>query len=139
MVIDQLSAVKSRAGWCCEHQIATSVLADVCLRLPLHALVASLPGRHSGRSITTPWWRGSDPCVRESVHAVLQKYVNRLGLEHGYSPHPMRATCITTALENGVKLDDRQRAVGHADPTTTQPYDRRRFLPAKSAALMVEY
>jgi site-specific recombinase XerD len=55
----------------------------------------------------------------------LQKYVNRLGIEHGYSPHPMRVTCITTALEHGVTLDDRQRVVGHAALSLTQRYDRR--------------
>jgi site-specific recombinase XerD len=51
----------------------------------------------------------------------------------------VRTTFTTTALENGAKLEDVQCTVGHADPSTTQLYDWRRFMPAKSAALMVEY
>jgi integrase/recombinase XerD len=41
--------------------------------------------------------------------------------------------------EHAAKLEDVQRAVGHSDPSTTQMYDRRRFLPTKWAALMVAY
>ena len=44
-----------------------------------------------------------------------------------------------TGSEHGAKLEDVQRTVGHADPSTTQLYDRRRFLPTKSAALVVQY
>ncbi|MBY0514375.1 MAG: tyrosine-type recombinase/integrase, partial [Gemmataceae bacterium] len=43
----------------------------------------------------------------------------------GYSAHSMRATFITTTLENGAKLEDVQKAAGHRDPSTTKLYDRR--------------
>jgi integrase/recombinase XerD len=43
----------------------------------------------------------------------------------GYSAHSMRATFITTALENGAQLEDVQKAAGHRDPGTTKLYDRR--------------
>jgi integrase/recombinase XerD len=69
----------------------------------------------------------------------VEPYVTQLNLGKGYSPYSMRATCITTALEHGAKLEDVQRTVGHADPATTQLYDRGRFTPQKSAALMVAY
>jgi site-specific recombinase XerD len=85
---------------------------------------------------------GQRPCRHLSpvtVEHVLHTYVKRLGFGRGYSAHSMRATFITTALDNGVSLEDVQRTVGHADPSTTQLYDRRRFLPAKSAALVVRY
>jgi integrase/recombinase XerD len=75
----------------------------------------------------------------DSMDSVVEKYITQLGLGKGYSPHAMRATFITPALENGAKLEDVQRTVGHADPSTTQLYDRRRFLPTKSAALVVDY
>jgi len=73
--------------------------------------------------------------VDELVHA----YAEQMGFGQGYAAHSMRATFITTALENGAKLEDVQRPVGHADPSTTQLYDRRRFTPQKSAALVVAY
>jgi site-specific recombinase XerD len=79
------------------------------------------------------------PLHPDVVDVVVHTYSERMGLGHGYSAHSMRATFITTALENGAKLEDVQRTVGHADPATTQLYDRRRFLPTKSAALVVVY
>jgi site-specific recombinase XerD len=79
------------------------------------------------------------PLGPEGVDYVVEKYVDQLGLGNGFSPHSMRATFITTALEHGAKLEDVQRTVGHADPATTQLYDRGRFTPEKSAALVVAY
>jgi integrase/recombinase XerD len=75
----------------------------------------------------------------DGVDYVVEKYVDQLGLGKGYSPHSMRATFITMALANGAKLEDVQCTVGHADPATTQLYDRGRFTPQKSAALVVAY
>ena len=51
----------------------------------------------------------------------------------------MRATFITTALENGCSLEDVQRAAGHADPSTTKLYDRRGYNPEKSASFFANY
>jgi integrase/recombinase XerD len=78
--------------------------------------------------------RGMDPDV---IDRLLRKYAGELGLGHGYSTHSMRATFITTALENGAPLEDVQKAAGHRDPGSTKLYDRRgtirrkrrRFLP----------
>jgi integrase/recombinase XerD len=79
------------------------------------------------------------PLHPTAVDVLVHTYAERIGLGQGYSAHSMRATFITTALDHGAKLEDVQRTVGHADPSTTQLYDRRRFLPTKSAALMVAY
>jgi hypothetical protein len=46
----------------------------------------------------------------------------------------MRATFITTALENGAQLEDVQKAAGHRDPSTTKLYDRRGYNPEKAAS-----
>jgi len=46
----------------------------------------------------------------------------------------MRATFITTTLENGAKLEDVQKAAGHRDPSTTKLYDRRGYNPEKAAS-----
>jgi site-specific recombinase XerD len=42
------------------------------------------------------------------------------------SPHSLRHTFATTALDLGSTLDELQDAMGHADPRTTRRYDRAR-------------
>ena len=51
----------------------------------------------------------------------------------------MRATFITTALENGASLEDVQKAAGDRDPSTTKLYDRRGYNPEKSASFFATY
>jgi hypothetical protein len=46
---------------------------------------------------------------------------------------------ITTALNNGASLEDVQRDVGHADPSTTKLYDRRGHNPERSASFFATY
>ncbi len=75
----------------------------------------------------------------ETVDWILRRYVSALGLDLGYSAHSMRATFITTALNNGASLEDVQRDVGHADPTTTRLYDRRGYDPERSASFFAIY
>jgi integrase/recombinase XerD len=74
------------------------------------------------------------------IDRILRKYAAKaLGRIRGYSAHSMRATFITTALENGANLEDVQEAVGHADPSTTKQYDRRGFNPEKAASFFANY
>jgi integrase/recombinase XerD len=68
---------------------------------------------------------------------VVRKYAGELGLDPGYSAHSMRATFITTALENGAQLV--QKAAGHRDPGTTKLYDRRGYNPQKAASFFATY
>jgi integrase len=42
-----------------------------------------------------------------------------------YSPHSFRVTSITDLLEQNVPREDVQHLAGHADPRTTNLYDRR--------------
>jgi integrase/recombinase XerD len=63
------------------------------------------------------------------IDRILRKYAAIVGLDNGYSDHSIRATFITTALNNGASLEDVQRDVGHADPSTTKLYDRRGHNP----------
>jgi integrase/recombinase XerD len=74
-----------------------------------------------------------------AIDRVLRKYARSIGLERGYSAHSMRATFITTALDNGASLEDVQSAAGHADPSTTKLYDRRGYNPEKSASFFANY
>ena len=75
----------------------------------------------------------------EAIDRILRNYATRVGLGVGYSAHSMRATFITTALSNGASLEDVQRDVGHADPSTTKLYDRRGHNPERSAAFVANY
>lgn len=76
----------------------------------------------------------------DMVDRVLRKYARKaLGITTGFSAHSMRATFITTALDNGASLEDVQRDVGHADPSTTKLYDRRGHNPEKSASFFANY
>ena len=86
------------------------------------------PLRHNGKQDVPR--RHMDP---DAIDRVVRKYAAELGLDRGYSAHSMRATFITTALENGAQLEDVQKAAGHRDPSTTKLYDRRGYNPEKAA------
>jgi len=73
------------------------------------------------------------------IDRTLRKYARHIGLARGYSAHSMRATFITTALDNGASLEEVQSAAGHADPSTTKLYDRRGYNPEKSASFFANY
>ena len=75
----------------------------------------------------------------DAIDRVVRKYTTAIGLTRGYSAHSMRATFITTALENGAQLEDVQKAAGHRDPSTTKLYDRRGYNPEKAASFFATY
>jgi integrase len=75
----------------------------------------------------------------DAIDRVLRKYATGIGLGRGYSAHSMRATFITTALENGAQLEDVKKAAGHRDPSTTRLYDRRGYNPEKVASFFATY
>jgi integrase len=77
-------------------------------------------------------------CRRTPIDRILCKYTRPLGIWPGYSAHSMRATFITTttALNNRASLEDVQRDVGLANPSTTKLYDRRGHNPEKPAAFI---
>jgi integrase/recombinase XerD len=92
------------------------------------------PLRHNGKRREQR--RGMDP---DAIDRMVRKYAAALGLDRGYSAHSMRATFITTALENGAQLEDVQKAAGHRDPSTTKLYDRRGYNPEKAASFFATY
>lgn len=86
--------------------------------------------------------RALDPAARldpDSIDRILRRHAAAIGLARGYSAHSMRATFITTALENGAQLEDVQKAAGHRDPSTTKLYDRRGYNPEKAASFFATY
>jgi integrase/recombinase XerD len=61
--------------------------------------------------------------------AAADRTVNRLaraGISKRISPHSLRHSFITAALDAGVPMRDVQEAASHADPRTTMRYDRGR-------------
>jgi site-specific recombinase XerD len=91
------------------------------------------PLRHNGKRRDER--RSMDP---DAIDRVVRKYAAALGIDRG-SAHSMRATFITTALENGAQLEDVQKAAGHRDPSTTKLYDRRGYNPEKAASFFATY
>lgn len=55
------------------------------------------------------------------------------GIDGQISPHSLRHTFATIALDAGTTLHDLQDSMGHADPRTTRRYDRARHTLEKAA------
>lgn len=64
------------------------------------------------------------PYVRQEISALLKTLCKRAQVATHLTPHGLRATFITLALNEGVALRDVQDAARHADPRTTRLYDR---------------
>jgi site-specific recombinase XerD len=63
---------------------------------------------------------------RHQASRVVRRLARRAGIEKKISPHSLRHSFITAALDAGVPLRDVQEAASHADPRTTMRYDRAR-------------
>lgn len=67
----------------------------------------------------------------------LRRLISRLSDTAGLpalTPHDLRRTFATLALDDGVPLRDVQDALGHADPRTTRGYDRAGMNPDRHPA-----
>jgi integrase len=62
----------------------------------------------------------------KAIEKIVKGYAASSGIT-GLTPHGLRASFITLALENGAKLQQVQYAAGHADPRTTERYQKRKF------------
>ena len=60
-----------------------------------------------------------------SIGEIVKSYAAAAGLE-GLTPHGLRASFVTITLESGAKLQQVQYAAGHADPRTTERYQKRK-------------
>lgn len=66
----------------------------------------------------------------------MRRLARAAGIEQwaALSPHSLRHTAITLALDAGVALRDVQDFSGHADPRTTRRYDHARASLDRHAA-----
>jgi site-specific recombinase XerD len=60
----------------------------------------------------------------DGILKIVQHRARRGGIPVQISPHALRATFITLALDGGAPLHKVQYAAGHADPRTTERYHR---------------
>jgi integrase/recombinase XerD len=89
------------------------------------ALDALVAGRSSGPLFVLPDGRGLD---RYTVFRFVRRAARAAGVPAAdrITPHSFRHAWATVARERGASLEERQYALGHADPRTTQRYDRAR-------------
>ena len=63
---------------------------------------------------------------RYQAARVVRHLARHARIDKTISPHSLRHSFITAALDAGVPLRDVQEAASHADPRTTMRYDRAR-------------
>ncbi len=66
------------------------------------------------------------PIDGRDVYRMVQRIAKTAGIPRHISPHSLRHAAITNALDAGVPLRDAQILARHADPRTTEHYDRAR-------------
>lgn len=63
---------------------------------------------------------------RHQASRIVRRVARRAGIRKTVTPHSLRHTAVTLALEAGVELHVVQDAMGHASPETNRRYDRAR-------------
>lgn len=109
----------------------TPLTADV-----LVALEGAIDGRNEGPIFATASGKALD---RTAAWRLLRRLAKEAGIGSAerISPHSMRHTFATTALDAGVPLRDVQDSMGHKDPRTTRLYDRTRDNLTRNATYAV--
>jgi integrase/recombinase XerD len=98
------------------------------------AVTLTIDERHDG-----PILLGNDGTRldRFAAYRIVKRLARRAGIKHRISPHSLRHSFITAALDAGVPLRDVQEAASHSDPRTTSRYDRHRVSLDRHAAYTV--
>ncbi len=84
------------------------------------------PVKRVGRGKEAHWEVTGKPLSAWGVWDIVTRRIADAGLEVDTSPHGLRATFITLALEGGASMSKVQDAAGHKDPRTTDRYRRRK-------------
>jgi len=75
-----------------------------------------------------------------SVFKLIQSYGLQAGIDpSAFSPHSLRATSATNALEHDADIAKVQVWLGHANISTTRLYDKRKNRPEESPTFQVTY
>jgi site-specific recombinase XerD len=79
------------------------------------------------RKVAAGYKPASDtPLTVDSIWKIVLKRVEEAGLSAHITPHSLRHTFVTLALDGGAPLHKVQYAAGHADPRTTERYHRQK-------------
>jgi site-specific recombinase XerD len=99
--------------------------ATIPLTVPvLRVLEACRGERTEGPLVLRPM--SGKPIDRRDAYRMVARIAKAAGLARHISPHSLRHAAITNALDAGVPLRDAQILARHADPRTTEHYDRAR-------------
>ena len=90
----------------------------------LRALEACRGQRTSGPLVLRPI--SAKPIDRRDVYRMVARIAKTAGIPRHVSPHSLRHAAITNALDAGVPHRHAQILARHADPRTTEHYDRAR-------------
>ena len=74
------------------------------------------------------------PWAQSGAFNTIKRLAKAAGIAGKISPHSLRHTFATLALDAGATLHDLQDSMGHADPRTTQRYNHARNRPERSAS-----
>lgn len=99
--------------------------ATIPLPVPvLRALDAAAGDRISGPLLLRN--KSGDPVNRKSAALTVLRLCRKVGIKKNVTPHGLRHSYVTAALDAGVPLRDVQIAARHSDPRITARYDRAR-------------
>jgi integrase/recombinase XerD len=99
--------------------------ATMPLTVPVLRVLETCRGeRTSGPLVLRPI--SGHPVDRRDVYRMVARIAKTAGIPRHICPHSLRHAAITNALDAGVPLRDAQILARHADPRTTEHYDRAR-------------
>lgn len=98
------------------------------------AVEQTMWGRHSGPLFML---RGEVPIDRRGVDRIVKRLAKQAGITKRVSPHSLRHTFITLALDAGVNVRNVRNSVGHSDDRMVAYYDRNRESLTLNATHMV--
>ena len=99
--------------------------ATMPLTVPVLRILEACRGqRTEGPLVLRPL--SGKPIDRRDVYRMVRRIATGARIPRHVSPHSLRHAAITNALDAGVPLRDAQILARHADPRTTEHYDRAR-------------
>lgn len=96
---------------------------------PMSELTSKLFDDYVGKRKSGPVFPGRQPGTqidRHTVGRMVKNLIKGCGIQSRITPHSLRHSFVTLALDSGAPLRDVQDAAGHASPETTRRYDRSR-------------